>query len=92
MPAERFKESNKFSLIVVNEDYDKAITTMNSLPAVKNDLEKARTTAKLMGIPEENTIELVNATHAELERQYEMLTDRILALSRKLDQGTGILG
>ena len=45
-----------------------------------------------MGIPEENTIELVNATHEELERQYEMLTDRILALSRKLDQGTGILG
>ena len=45
-----------------------------------------------MGIPEENTIELVNATHAELERQYEMLTDRILALSRRLDQSTGILG
>ena len=45
-----------------------------------------------MGIPEENTIELVNATQAELDHQHEMLSDRILALSRKLDQGTGILG
>ena len=39
---------------------------MDSLPAVQNDLEKARTIAKLMGVPAENTVELINATHDEL--------------------------
>ena len=34
MPAEKFKGSNKFTLILANEDYDKVVTTMNSLPAV----------------------------------------------------------
>ena len=92
MPAERFKKPTKFTLIIANKDYNKAITTMESLPAVQNDLEKARITAKLMGVPPENTIELINATHDELEHQYKILTDRIKSLSRKLDGGTGILG
>ena len=45
-----------------------------------------------MGVPAENTVELINATHDELERQYTIITNRILSLSRNLDQRTGILG
>ena len=90
LPAERFEESTKFTLIIANKDYDK-ITMMESLPAVQNDLEKARTTAKLMGVPDENTIVLIDATHDELEKQSQKLTDRIKCLSRKLNGSTGIL-
>ena len=65
---------------------------MSDLPAVQDDLKKARQTAKMLGICPENTIELVNATSEELERQYNLIFNRILLLSRVLGKDTGILG
>ena len=65
---------------------------MSDLPAVQDDLKKARQTAKMFGICPENTIELVNATNEELERQYKLIFNRILLLSRVLGKETGILG
>ena len=46
---------------------------MSDLPAVQDDLKKARQTALMLGICPENTIELVNATNAELEKQYKLI-------------------
>ena len=46
----------------------------------------------MLGICPENTIELVNATNAELEKQYKLIQNRILLLSRVLSNETGILG
>ena len=65
---------------------------MSDLPAVQDDLKKARQTALMLGICPENTIELVNATNAELEKQYKLIQNRILLLSRVLSNETGILG
>ena len=92
MPKEKFDDLAKFGFILINEKYDKKVTTMSDLPAVQDDLKKARQTAKMFGICPENTIELVNATSEELERQYNLIFNRILLLSRVLGKDTGILG
>ena len=92
MPKEKFDDLAKFGFILINEKYDKKVTTMEDLPAVQDDLKKARQTAKMFGICPDNTIELVNASNEELERQYKLIFNRILLLSRVLGKHTGILG
>ena len=92
MPKEKFDDIAKFGFILINEKYDEKVTTMSDLPAVQDDLKKARQTAKMFGICPDNTIELVNASNEELERQYKLIFNRILLLSRVLVKETGILG
>ena len=44
----------------------------------------------MMGVPDENTIVLINATHDELESQCKILTERIKCLSTKLKKKSDI--
>ena len=45
-----------------------------------------------MGIPPENTIELKDVTHDDLDEAIEWLSNRIVVLTRVLANPTGILG
>ena len=46
-----------------NEVYDRDYVTHGNLPEVVNDMRNAKQTAKMMGIPLENTVILQNASH-----------------------------
>ena len=49
-----------------NENYNPDYVTHSDLPAVVNDFRNALQTAKMMGIPLENTIQLQNASYDNL--------------------------
>ena len=90
MPLEKFCDLTKFAVILCNEDYDKMYTTMDSLPAVKDDLKVARQTVKMMGILPENTKEMYNASKDEIEEYFAWIELRMCAFTRPLDEFTGI--
>ena len=92
MPLEKFCDLTKFAVLLCNEDYDQMYTTMDSLPAVKDDLKVARQTVKMMGILPENTKEMYNAQYDEIHNYFAWLSDRICAFTRPLDDFTGIIG
>ena len=56
MPKQKFHSKSKFSFIMCNEVYDRDYVTHSNLPEVVNDLRNAKQTAKMMGIPPENTV------------------------------------
>ena len=62
-PKELFDKWTKIALLVLNQYYDPDYTTFGDLPAVVDDMKNARQLVKMMGIPEENTFVLVDATH-----------------------------
>ena len=55
-PNEKF--DYKYALIVGNQTYNKKYITLDSLPAVADDLKNAKHTVKMMNIPQENTFVL----------------------------------
>ena len=63
LPKQKFHNKTKFSFIMCNEVYDPDYVTHTNLPEVVNDLRNAKQTAKMMGIPLENTVILQDASH-----------------------------
>ena len=92
MPNEQFQRDTKFGLIMCNETYDPEYVIHGNLPEVVNDFRNAKQTAKMLDIPAENTIELLDASHAQLTKEWNSLKDKVLALARPMSGKTGILG
>ena len=79
----------KCAFVCCNEIYaDKA--GLGNLPAVLNDIKTIRRTLRMMGISEENIVELIDASHAKMVEAEEKLMDMIKAGSVKLSGPTGI--
>ena len=49
-------------------------------------------TASLMGIPDENILQLRDTSFDNLEREFQKLEDKIIVFARELTPQTGILG
>ena len=49
-------------------------------------------TAKMMGIPDENIVQLRDTSFDNLEREFQKLEDKIIVFARELTPLTGILG
>ena len=92
MPNEQFQRDTKFGLIMCNETYDPEYVIHGNLPEVVNDFRNAKQTAKMLDIPAENTIELLDASHGQLTKEWNSLKDKVLALARPMSGKTGILG
>ena len=75
-----------------NERYNPDYVTHDDLPEVVNDFRNAMQTAKQMGIPLENIVQLQDATYEELEHAWTQFYDKIYVFSRVLNGRTGILG
>ena len=61
-PKELFDKWTKIAFLVFCKYYDEEYTTFNDLPAVVDDMKNAKLKVKMMGIPDENTIILVDPT------------------------------
>ena len=75
-----------------NERYNPDYVTHKDLPEVVNDFRNAMQTAKSMGIPLDNIVQLHDASYEELEHTWTQFYDKIYAFSRVLNGRTGILG
>ena len=91
-PNELFCELTKFALIIANQEYDKEYITLGDLPAVVDDLKKAKYIAKMMGIPTQNTFAIKDASYAQVEERFYWMVDRITVLAKVLVNRTGIKG
>ena len=65
---------------------------MNDLPSVEDDHRNIRQTVKMLHIPEENIYEIENATHDQMIKITQKLTQIILARGRVPKMETGIYG
>ena len=92
LPKETFSQITKYALIISNQYYDDKYVTHGDLPAVVDDHKNAMQVAKLMGICSENMFELTDATFDQLEHTFTWLKYRFIALTRILEESTGILG
>ena len=91
-PKELFDKWTKIALLVLNQYYDPDYTTFGDLPAVVDDMKNARQLVKMMGILEENTFVLVDATHQQIEEINKIIGNRIAVLSSPLKDFTGVQG
>jgi hypothetical protein len=77
VPVSGKKYSNRFALIVGNEDYHSFQTTMSSeinVDFAERDAELFRKYAlKTLGIPEENILFKLNAGHIEMKRMFDKI-------------------
>ena len=92
LQKQKFRKKAKFSFILCNETYNPDYVTHRDLPEVVNDFMNAKQTAKLMGIPPENTVLLQNATYEQLQQSWNKFRENIQVVSRVLTDKTGILG
>ena len=92
MPKQKFHRKAKFSFIMCNENYNRDYVTHVDLPEVVNDFRNAMQTAKMMGIPLENIVQLQNASYEELEHEWSKFKEKIYVFARVLTDKTGILG
>ena len=91
-PEEKFLKQTKYALILCNQYYDEKYVTLGDLDAVVDDYKNAKHTAKLMGIPLENTIEIKNGRHDQLNTVIDWFKERIPVLTQPLKSTTGIKG
>ena len=91
-PEEKFLRYTKYALIVCNQYYNKKYVTLGDLDAVVDDYKNAKHTAKLMGIPLENIIEIKNARFDELNKVNDWLKKRFTVLTKPLKSTTGFYG
>ena len=78
--------------MLCNKDYNEKYITLGSLPAVLDDRKNAKHTVKMMGILQENTFEITNASHHGIEKITKWLGLRVIVQTRVLKQKTGIKG
>ena len=65
-------------MILCNEKYNNKYIALGNLPAVIDDFKNAKHTVKMMGILKENTFELKDVSHEELEKKMRWLSFRII--------------
>ena len=85
----RDKFTQKYAFVTCNEFYDDKAGLPN-LPSTKDDFSSIKRTIHMMDIKQENTYELVDTNHKEIEEQFERMCDRILATVPELKPKTGI--
>ena len=89
---EKFRNDDKFALILSNMTYDKARTTMHDLPAVKDDHKNMIQSTKMLQVPDENIYQAEEFKYDEIEEITSNLTHQIYSRTRPLGMQTGILG
>ena len=92
LPKETFSLITKYALVISNQTYDAKYVTHGDLPAVVDDHKNAMQIAKLMGICFENIFELKDTNFDQLQHTLSWLKYRFIALTRMLEESTGILG
>ena len=76
-------------MIVCNEKYqDKAGLT--NIPQTKDDFQTVKRTINMLNIKEEDTIELIDASHDQIEEAYQKILLEIMPQVMKLSPKTGI--
>ena len=68
----------KYALICCNETY-RTKAGLPNLPKTKNDLADIRRTVKMLNIKNQDVIELVDASHDQVQEAYEKLNGLIIA-------------
>ena len=63
---------------------------MGNLPAVMDDFKNAKNLSRMMGIPDENIKELINATHKSITELLDWFILRIRVLTKILRNETTI--
>ena len=64
---EKFRNEDKFALILSNMTYDKARTTMHDLPAVKDDHKNMIQSTKMLQVPDENIYQAEEFKYDEID-------------------------